>query len=110
MMEGFDEYIADRYGKGEGNCPLSAMFVIMQYLRDYKGMDKFPKTDKEIVASDVSFYQELIDEGYIEKDDNNPVSSIYCGIRENANNYGYKANSTAWTSIKYGEYLYGHHE
>lgn len=91
----FNNYTKSGYG--EGNCTLSAMFGIMQYLRDYKGMSKLPSTTTTINPRNDSFYTELIGKGYSASTET--VPSIYATIRSKAINYGYKAESSAWTSI-----------
>ena len=91
----YNNYTKD--GKGEGNCTLSAMFGIMQYLRDYKSMSKLPSTTTTIDPTKDSFYKELTGDGYSAY--KVTVPSIYAMIRNKAINYGYKASSGALTSI-----------
>ena len=85
------------YGRGEGNCTLSAMFGIMRYLRDYKGMNKFPYIEIDRKHDD-SFYAELIRRGY-KPVTNKKIEKLYATIRKVAINYGYTVESTFWTSL-----------
>ena len=83
-------------GYGEGNCTLSAMLGIMQYLRDCKSMSKIPNSNVSVNPVNDSFYTKLINQGYTAS--TVTVPSIYSTIREKAINYGYTASSNAWTS------------
>lgn len=83
-------------GYGEGNCNLSAMYAIMDYMRSNKGMSKLPSGNTTINPTSDSFYSSLIKDGY--KAVSKSVPSIYATVRSKAINYGYKASSTAWTS------------
>ena len=122
-----DKYIKDRYGSdytletskrlwgyadvkqnkysiywkddhGEGNCTLSAMFGIMRYMRDYKGMNQLPRTDTIIKAENDSFYRELLNQGYYVNESKKTVPSIYETIRNKSIYYGYQADSNFWIS------------
>ncbi len=95
QQNSFSSYFKDGYG--EGNCTLSAMLGIMQYLRDYKGLSKLPLTTTTIDPKNDSFYEKLMDKGYSAY--KVTVPSIYSTIRSKAINYGYKIESNAWTSI-----------
>ncbi len=125
MISNSDDYIHDRYGNdfnlekekrlnyknviqnkysfyaknglSEGNCTLSAMFGIMQYLRDNKGMTKLPSENVMVYPEDDSFHEDLIEQGYTA--DKKDVPLLYETIRDDAKDFGYTCESTAWTSI-----------
>ncbi len=88
----------DENGVGEGSCTLSAMFGIMQYLRDHKGMSKLPSETIVAHPENDSFYDDLIEKGYTTKDRKN-FPLLYETIRDAAKDFGYTSESTAWTSI-----------
>ncbi len=88
----------DKNGLGEGNCTLSAMFGIMRYLRDNKGMSSLPSETMVAHPENDSFYDDLIGKGYTTKENKN-FPLLYEAIREAAKDYKYTAESKAWTSI-----------
>ncbi len=88
----------DKNGVGEGNCTLSAMFGIMRYLRDNKGMSSLPSETMVAHPEDDSFYDDLIGNGYTTRE-NKDFPLLYETIREAAKGFGYTCESSAWTSI-----------
>ena len=84
-------------GSSEGNCTLSAMLGIMQYLRDYKSMNLIPRGMVKINPKNDSFYNSLKSQQFTDRE--NDVPKIYATIRQKEINYGYTHKSTPWTSI-----------
>ena len=102
-LNGYKNVVQNKYtiyiknGVGEGNCTLSAMYGIMQYLRDNKRMTKLPSDEVTIDPKTDSFYDRLTQDGYISQKTTLP--HIYETIRRKSIDYGYTNESTAWTSI-----------
>lgn len=86
----YNNYTKD--GKGEGNCTLSAMLGIMQYLRDYKGMSKLPSTTIAIDPTKDSFYKEY--KNLMSLNDNWDSADIYFDLDAYADNLWNEAFGT----------------
>ncbi|MGN0814552.1 MAG: hypothetical protein ACI4MH_04885 [Candidatus Coproplasma sp.] len=80
------------YDGSEGNCTLSAFYGIFQYLRDNKNLNNLPTANVTVNTSGDSFST-----GHTVS--RTSVPEIYAKIRENAMNYGYTVESSAWTSV-----------
>ena len=83
--------------KYEGNCTLSAMCGIMQYLRDHKNMSLIPHNTVTVNPANDSFYTKFLNKGYLAS--NSTVPQIYADIRREPISYGYDRESTAWVSF-----------